>query len=127
MGLSTFTLSPEMDIKSLSTLCAFSSIKRELIVYGKIPVLNMNYCVLGESTKCYPDCSAKCNSSNRYFLQDRMKAKFPLIPDNVQAVTTVYNYRNLSLSPLDTDINIARIDILYEDIDEINKIIDNEK
>ena len=127
MGLSTFTLSPEMDIKSLSTLCAFSSIKRELIVYGKIPVLNMNYCVLGESTKCYPDCSAKCNSSNRYFLQDRMKAKFPLIPDNVQAVTTVYNYRNLSLSPLDTDIDVARIDILYEDIDEINRIIDNEK
>ena len=43
-----------------------------------------------------------------------MKAKFPVISDNIQAVTTIYNYRNLSISPLDFDIDIARIDILYE-------------
>ncbi len=125
MGLNTFTVSPELDIKSISNLCNMSNIKKELIVHGRIPVLNMNYCVLGESTKCYPDCSAKCNSSNKYFLQDRMKAKFPLIPDNVQAVTTVYNYRDLSISPLNVNIDVARIDILYENIEEINEIIDN--
>ena len=125
MGLNTFTISPELDMKSISKLSTTKLLEKELIVYGKIPVLNMNYCVLGESTKCYPDCVAKCNSSNKYYLQDRMKAKFPLIPDNVQAVTTVYNYRNFSLSPLDANIDIARIDILYENIDEINEVIDN--
>ena len=53
-----------------------------------------------------------------------MKAKFPLIPDSIQSITTAYNYRNLSISPLDYDIDIARIDILYETVDEINKIIE---
>lgn len=128
MGLNTFTISPELNIRSISELCASTTnLKKELIVYGRIPVLNMNYCVLGEATKCYPDCKAKCNTTNKYYLQDRMKAKFPLIPDNVQAVTTVYNYKNLSISPLDTDIDVARIDILYENIEEINKIIANLK
>ena len=54
-----------------------------------------------------------------------MKAKFPVIPDNIQAVTSIYNYKSLSISPLDFNIDVARIDILYESIDEINEVIDN--
>ncbi len=123
MGLNTYTISPELDNKSISYLCGLATLKKELIVYGRIPVINTNYCVLGNSNKCYPDCKALCTSKNKYYLQDRMKARFPVVSDNVQAVTTIYNYQNQSISPLDFNIDIARIDILYESVDEINKII----
>ncbi len=125
MGLSTFTISPELDTKSTSYICGSNMLNKELVVYGKIPVLNTNYCVIGNSNKCYPKCKEKCLSSNKYYLQDRMKAKFPVIPDNIQAVTSIYNYKSLSISPLDFNIDVARIDVLYESIDEINEIIDN--
>lgn len=46
LGINTFTLSPELEKNSLCNLCELQSIQKELIVYGKIPVLNMNYCPL---------------------------------------------------------------------------------
>lgn len=48
---------------------------------------------------------------------------FPIIPDNIQTVTTIFNSKITSISPQDFSTNFARIDILEEDISQINKII----
>lgn len=47
---------------------------------------------------------------------------FPIIPDNIQTVTTVFNSKITSISTNDFSINSARIDILDEDISQINAI-----
>ena len=53
--------------------------------------------------------------------------KFPILPDNIQTVTTVYNSKITSVVPSDFNIDFARIDVLYESVEEINDIISNVK
>ena len=123
LDINRFTISPESDENILTNLCNYSYLQKELIVYGKTPLLNMNYCLFGKSNKCYPDCKAQCNSSYKYYLKDRLNMKFKILPDNIQSVTTVFNSKITSISPKDFNINFARIDILDESIDKINNII----
>lgn len=124
LGVTQFVLSPELDRKTLTGLCDYNYLQKELIVYGKTPLLNMNYCLLGETDKCYPSCKARCSSNNSYYLKDRLNMKFEVLPDNIQTVTTVFNSKTTSLSPRDFQIDFARIDILNETISEINNIIE---
>lgn len=53
--------------------------------------------------------------------------KFRILPDNIQSVTTIFNSKTTSISPKDFNVDFARIDILDESIDEINKIINTVK
>ena len=46
LGISRFTISPELDKKTIQSLCDYNYLQKELIVYGKIPLMNMNYCLL---------------------------------------------------------------------------------
>jgi len=122
LGISKYNVSPELDKNSILSLG--NDCKKELIVYGKIPVINTNYCMLGKTNKCYPKCDAKCtNSDEIYYLEDRMNMNFEILPDNIQTVTTVYNSKTFSILPNDFNLDFARIDILHEDIDKINEII----
>lgn len=123
LGVSKFTISPESDKSIISDLCNYNYLQKELIVYGKTPLLNMSYCLLGSSNKCYPECKQLCRSNNTYYLKDRLNMKFRILPDNVQTVTTVFNCKTTSISSKDFNINFARIDILDEDIQQINDII----
>ena len=123
LGAIRYTISPELDKTTVNSLSNCTSLDNELIVYGKTPVLNMNYCLLGETDKCYPTCKQKCNSKNSYLLKDRLNMTFQISPDNIQTVTTIYNSKITSISPSDFNINFARIDILNENIDEINNIV----
>ena len=85
--------------------------------------MNMNYCVNGKSNKCYPTCTSKCNSINKYYLKDRMNMNFRILFDNIQTVSTIYNSKITSIVANDFDIDCARIDILDENIDKINFIV----
>jgi len=123
LGISKFTISPELDKKSMLDLCDYNYLQKELIVYGKIPLMNMNYCLLGETDGCYPECKQLCQTDNIYYLKDRLNMKFRILPDNIQTVTTIFNSKTTSISTKDFPINFARIDILDESIDEINNII----
>ena len=49
LGVSKFTLSPELDKNTIQELCNYNYLQKELIVYGKVPLLNMNYCLLRRS------------------------------------------------------------------------------
>lgn len=124
-NISTITLSPELnkiDIDNFS-----NSFNTELIVYGNLPVMNSNYCLLGKTNKCYPECSMNCKNSNKYYLKDRMGFLFRIIPDNIQTVTTIYNSKTTFLDVTDLNVSSFRIDILDENFEEINEIIDNIK
>ena len=77
----------------------------------------------GETDKCYPDCKAKCQSNNEYYLKDRLNMKFPILSENLQTITTIFNSKIVSISSKDFLVDYARIDILDENIDQINSIV----
>ena len=117
LGFSNITLSPELDESELSNI---SATNKEVIVYGKIPLMTMSYCLLGKSNRCYKECKHLCLENNNYYLNDRYNFKFRIIPDNIQTLTTIYNSRNTSVS--NVNATCLRYDILDETVDEINKL-----
>ncbi len=129
VGINKFTPACELDKDTVLALCDSNILPKELIVYGKTPLMNMRYCLLGKSNLCYPKCDAKCmNLDNKYYLKDRLNMKFRILPDNLQTITTIYNSKTLSILPNDFDnVTSYRIDILDENIEEINTIVDKVK
>lgn len=118
----TFCLSPELNKNDLQNFSDLSKV--ELIVYGKIPVMNSNYCLFGHTNKCYQTCEHLCTNFNKkYYLKDRLGLQFRILPDNIDTVTTIYNSKITSIEHKDVNVNSVRIDILDEDVDEINNII----
>ena len=124
LNVKTVTISPELNKDEINSIALNSNIPTEFIVYGNIPLMTSNYCLLGKANKCYPDCGQRCALQNNYYLKDRMNFLFRIIPDNIQTVTTIYNSK---ISSIDTNeintIDNFRIDILDENIEEINNII----
>lgn len=123
LKLDRFTISPESNREIITSLCNSSCLPKELIVYGNVPLMNMNYCLTGKTNKCYPNCTSKCNSGNKYYLKDRMNMNFRVLFDNIQTVSTIYNSKTTSVIADEFNIDCARIDILDENIDEINFIV----
>ena len=123
LGINKFTISPELDKSTIDKFLEISN--QELICYGRTPLMNMNYCPLGKSNRCYPECKMRCNTDNNYYLKDRLNLKFPIEPDNIQTVSTLYNSKITSIAPNDFEnITSLRIDILEENISEIQQIVD---
>jgi len=123
MEINRFTISPESDREIVTTLCNNSCLSKELIVYGNTPLMNINYCLSGKTNKCYPTCTARCNSDNKYYLKDRLNMNFRVLFDNIQTVSSIYNSKITSISPNDFDVDCVRVDIIDENIDEINNIV----
>ena len=118
------TLSPELNTNEINQLSINTNHETEFIVYGRIPLMTSNYCLLGKSNKCYPQCLQNCNNKNKYYLKDRVNFKFPIVPDNIQTITTIYNSKINSINTHEINIDNLRIDILNENIEETNKIIE---
>lgn len=123
LGLSTCTISRELNKEDLKEILPVP-IDTELIVYGNLPLMAINYCLLGKANKCYPDCGTNCMKNNFYYLKDRLGFKFRVIPDSMQTVTLICNSKILSISTKDIKVNRVRIDMMDENIDEINHVID---
>lgn len=84
--------------------------------------MNCQYCLLGKTNHCKSDCPKYCQS-NTYFLKDRLGFFFPILPDSIDTVTTIYNSKITSIISTDFYSSSYRIDVLEESIDEINSII----
>ena len=124
-NIDLISISPELNKSNILSLCNSYGDKLEVFAYGKLPVMNTNYCFLGKSNKCYPNCDKKCfDTSKKYTLVDRLGFEFRFIPDNIQTVTTVFNSRITSIETKDFNLKSCRLNILDENIDEINKVID---
>ena len=121
-GLSRVTLSEELNENNISNIVKIEKghVPLELIVYGKAPIMKMNYCVLGCSNKCYPQCKMRCTLDAEYFLRDRLGFNFRILPDNIQTVTTIFNSKTTSFTHIDFGLQFLRLDILDESIEEIN-------
>lgn len=123
-GINRLTVSPELDKSTIDNILNNSSVEQELIVYGRTPLMSMNYCLLGKTNKCYPTCGTQCKSNTKYYLKDRLGFLFPILPDSIQTVSTLYNSKITSICPKDfVNATSYRIDILGETIDDINNII----
>ena len=85
--------------------------------------MSCNYCFLGKSNMCYPECKALCSDNNSYYLKDRLGFKFRIIPDKIQSITSIFNSKILSIPTKTLNVSSVRIDILDENISEINKIV----
>ena len=118
----TVTLSPELNKLDLQSI-GISSKRTELIVYGKTPLMNSNYCLLGKTNKCYSSCKHLCNTNSKFYIKDRLGFLFRIIPDNIDTVTTIYNSKITSIEHQNINVNSVRIDALDESIEELNSII----
>ena len=76
LGIEKLTISPESDNSVIQSVSKDGSIKQELIVYGRTPLMHMNYCLLGKTNKCYPTCGVHCKDSKIYLLKDRLRTLF---------------------------------------------------
>lgn len=122
LGVNTVTISPELDKITINNIT--SCIPTEAILYGSIPVMTTNYCLLSKSNNCLQTCKNNCtNSPSKYFLKDRMDLSFRIIPDSFSKTTTIYNSKKLSYSPKNINTTSIRLDFLDETIEEINNII----
>lgn len=124
LGLNCVTLSRELNEEGLNEILRTSNIDSELIVYGNLPIMATNYCFLGKTNHCYPDCGANCKKDYKYYLKDRLGFKFRIIPDSIQTVTIICNSKTLSISTKNLPITSVRLDMIDETIDEINEAID---
>ena len=127
LGISTITLSPELNHDELARLTSNLSLKKELIVYGNLPIMTSKYCLLGKSNQCYPDCTQYCKKSHKYYLKDRLGFQFRILPDSLQTITTILNSKITSIDSSDFFLDSLRVDCLDETIDEINSIITSVK
>ena len=123
LGATKVTPSQELNQHILVQVLKNSQLPIEFVSYGRSILMNSAYCLLGKSNQCYPECDQKCKSKNQYFLKDRLGYRFPVLPDNMQTVTSIYNSKITSVDTKDLDFCSARIDILDESISEINNII----
>lgn len=124
LGLSRITLSRELNQELIKEMLANANINTEMIVYGNLPLMASSYCFLGETNKCYPDCGTNCKKNNKYYLKDRLGFNFRVVPNSIETVTLICNSKTLSVSTKDLPVNIVRLDILDESINEINEAVD---
>ena len=127
-GINKVTLSRELSKTELEDILKYNlDIDTELIVYGTLPIMSCNYCFLGKSNMCYPECKRLCSDDNSYYLKDRLGFKFRIVSDNIQSITSIFNSKILSISPKTFNVSSVRIDILDENVTTINKIIETVK
>lgn len=123
LGLSTVTISPELDKATIiDMLDNFDKINFELIVYGNLPLMTSNYCLIGHTNHCLSTCGKNCKRQ-AYYLKDRLGFLFKIAPDDIDTITTIYNSKTTSISPVDFNLNSIRMDFVDENINEIKNII----
>ena len=118
-----FTISPELNKTTINNISNNYDI--ELISYGNLPLMNMNYCLLGKSNKCYLKCSKHCKDYANYYLKDRLGFNFKVQTEN--GITTMFNSKITSIETNDINVSSIRLDFLDESLSEINNIIKTHK
>lgn len=112
------TLSPEVNYNALESIL-FKD-KLELIVYGRLELMLTKSCPIKEVGAC------PCSSSDKYYLEDINKNKYPIIHDN--CLTHIMHYKNIDyLDKVDyyksIGIRSYRLELFDEDYDETIKLI----
>ena len=127
LKIQTISITPELNDFDTKKLIENSNLPLELLVYGNIPLMTMNYCLLGKSNKCYKECNKFCNLNKKFYLNDRLNFKFRIVPDNFLNLTTIFNSKITSFNYSNFNTEFLRINILNETSEEIKEIISKVK
>lgn len=92
MGFNGIMLSYEMNEEQIRSLVTPEGMDIELGVYGRVPIMNSEYCPIGSAAgnKAPGMCPGLCKKGS-YSLKDRLGASFPLICDNIDCRCTIFN------------------------------------
>ena len=123
-GVHSVCLSPELNLRQIHLLT--SSLPTELIVYGRIPLMTVQNCVVKSA---HGRCSC---TDDMYYLRDRKGVKFPVFTHKGSCTNTIYNsapvYMADRLSELPREgICAYRFIFTTETPDHIESIIFNYK
>lgn len=131
LGVKTITLSYEMDFNKIGTLIGnykkrYNKLPSlEVIVYGRIEAMIMEYCPLNTHlNKDNKTCSV-CNSNSKYFLRDRFGNDYLIKSDG--CVTNIYDYKRLNYinninKMIELGITNFRFNFVDETYEECNKV-----
>lgn len=122
-------MSVELNNKELNNLAKKSTLKPQVIVYGKYELMVSEYCPIGslfggKSSKS--SCSEKCFEGD-YVLKDRKGEEFKVLTDKY-CRSHIYNNVPLNLIPnmkeyRRNNINSFRVDLIDEDYNKSKEII----
>ncbi|HHW48894.1 MAG TPA: U32 family peptidase [Clostridiaceae bacterium] len=130
LGLSAITLSVELTLKQIEKLKNISGISKEVIVYGRIPLMTSEYCPVGSLLGKFgagSKCSGGCESGI-YSLKDRKGKRFPVLCDKMDCRSIIFNSDTHFLADsmdaiIDSGVDIVRLDFIDEDPSEISETI----
>ena len=123
-GIKEYIISPELNDEDTNNLISNSNLPCSLMVYGRIPLMTLNYCLLGKSNKCYSECDKKCALNNEFILRDRLKFDFKFLPDTTLGLTTIYNSKITSFDYSNFNVSSVQVTVLEEKPEDIQNIID---
>lgn len=93
LGLSSVTISPELNLAQIGDAVKAAALPVEAIVYGRLPLMASEYCPVGSikgdftsRRKCHEACK-----NDKYRLRDRKGMEFPVLCDRIDCRSTILN------------------------------------
>jgi len=127
MGLKGIALSNELNLKDVEEISQ-EDLELEAIVYGRVPVMTMEYCPIGKSIRKNKDKPCRLCSLHSYCLLDRMGKQFPLITDQGDCRVTLLNTDKIDVPDLllplkEKGISVFRLYAHDESAEEMAEIL----
>lgn len=130
MGFDGVVLSPELTLSQVGNICRSLDADYEVVVFGRIPVMDSEYCPVGSiagNMGSNSECRGTC-SSGVFVLKDRTGAGFPVLCDRIDCRSTILNSNVVFLGAelqkvLESGIDRIRLNFSDEGTDEIKDII----
>lgn len=130
-GLKSMTLSPELNIEQIKTICNNGLTNYESIGYGYLPLMITKNCPMSVVKNCTDDLNCElCPYRKGYGLKDRKDVSFYM--KRKDGFTTIYNgFPLMVLDDIDqiynSGVNMIRLDFTFENenIKEIQEIYYN--
>lgn len=130
LGFSKALLSPELTKSQMQAIASHTPLPVEVIAYGSLCVMTSEYCPVGSLVggfSAHHKCSQPCLRGDRYYLRDRMKMDFRILPDAIDCQASIFNSKITSVATKDLAIDSIAIFLLDEPPSSVQSIIDTHK
>lgn len=99
LGIASLTLSPELNMRQVENIAAYSTLPLECVVHGNLELMVSEYCIMGSFLGNIDKnvCSQMC-MKKKYVLKDRKNEQFPLVTDQFCHMHLL-NGKELSMLP----------------------------
>ena len=125
-GLDKITLSVELDEYKIKDIMK-KQYNTELIIYGRLELMLMKYCPL---KKCLNHCHNCKTSQDKFYLENKLGARFPIIHNN--CITHIMHSTNINKIKdinkyIDMGITNYRLELFDENYEEVKELINEIK